>query len=830
MRDWTTFDRSQREACRQCPRYADGIFVPPKVEPGCELMFIAESPGQDEIAPIEPDEREPLIGASGKILNMTLRKAGVHRELVSLGNAALCGLKGRNEKPDTDTLECCAPLVNESIDDADPAVIIALGAVSMLRFTGKDKITQWMGSIMELPERAFIGKSKRWLGNYLKSGAKKGEKKLENTEIHVSRPSTADPYLILTLHPVDVIYEEHRPWPLFLSHIQRAVRVARDLPMIEVGEEVEPGMDKVSEGLRYLEKDTLALDLEASRESGNITIVGLASSAHESVALHPSQTLYDKLSEWLANPENLVIVHNSSYDLRKLMELGIQTECQLFDTFHAAQYERPDLRKQGSQEGVAWNPYAALDAVASRIPNLWYANWKEMFRQGAQLDEAVYNKLDTRMTFAVAEWLFDRLETTARLDHFLDTLMPLQKMLVEMTHRGVQVDEERLDAMIRKQSKLVKKLYRMWEEHGPDLNLTQTVKLMEFYYDELGLEEQTTLVKGKRRRTLNREAIAKLAALYPERRELKALSDARHLEKMLNGYMKRIKEGLDVDGRFHFEFNLSGTYTGRLSSDAQQFPRPTKDGKTCEQSIEGCHCGLLRRLIVPDPGDASLAVADYSQIEAIITSILAEEEWLVEKFRDPSFDFHQETTDYLNRHVRAGGGGSYDRGVGKMVNHALGYGMTWKGLKKHLGCTKTEAIEIERAVHKLRHATVAWWKEIESQLRRQGWVENPWHRRFYFTPRVNRQGYLEYDLPKAVASVPQSSAFEVIARAMLRCKQEGLKVLIQAHDELIVSVEYEDDPEILVECLQQPVRELRGWRFRADLGIGSNWYEGKLNG
>ncbi|RMD97404.1 MAG: hypothetical protein D6812_15360 [Deltaproteobacteria bacterium] len=819
--------RKKRPKCRQCPRFKEGVYVPPKIIPGGPLI-IAESPGQSEIAPVDPADREPLIGPSGAVLNRLLDKAGLHRSGCSLVNTAQCGLPGRDEVPDALTMECCAGIVNEVMRKAKPTVVIAAGGASLLRLTGLPKITEWMGSVLEVAQSVVVGSKKAHLGAVYKSGKKKGQPKLEKVDVVIVNEAAGTP-VIPVLHPASVLYERFRTAPIVIEHLRRARMIHEGEPLVSVADAAEPGFDKVSDIEPYMRADTLVLDIEAGRDGGPVTIIGLARDAHHAIAIHPSQTAIRALKEWCADPSHTLIAHNATYDMGKLEELGIDVRCAVWDTFHAVQYERPDIRSAGGAEG--WNRFAALDVVASRLSELDYVNWKQRFREALDPDEPLYCKRDCCVTWYVYERIREKLKKTGRLKHFESTLMPLLKILHGMKKRGVRIDTEALDRMIRAHRNMSKRLWAVWEEEMPGINVTQTKRLMDYYYDEVGLKVQYTGRGKKRRRTLDRDAIEKLAELYPERRELAALRSVRHVDKVLNTYLMRIADGLDGDNRFHFEYNLSGTWTGRLSSDAQQFPRPDANA-ACPVGVQGCACTSLRKLIVADtPGDRVIA-ADYSQIEAIITAIVANEEWLVESFQRPDFDYHTETGEFLAERI----GGEFAklsakerRTLGKRANHATNYQMSWPGIMKHFGCDKQTAIEIEQAIHDLRPATVSWWKEVERQIRTKGYVANPWGRRAYFVPYQDSRGGWKYDTPKAVAFIPQSSAFEVIAGAMIRAHEAGLSLMIQAHDELVISEEYEDDADILKECMEYAVEELGGWRFKADIGVGKTWWDAKLD-
>lgn len=84
-------------------------------------------------------------------------------------------------------------------------------------------------------------------------------------------------------------------------------------------------------------------------------------------------------------------------------------------------------------------------------------------------------------------------------------------------------------------------------------------------YDYLNIEDKTGRVKkGKSRST----AADVLEMYYEDEEDLKPLATVNEYEKLLNTYVRKIPNALDIDGRFHCTWKSTGTSTGRYSSAA----------------------------------------------------------------------------------------------------------------------------------------------------------------------------------------------------------------------------------------------------------------------
>lgn len=107
------------------------------------------------------------------------------------------------------------------------------------------------------------------------------------------------------------------------------------------------------------------------------------------------------------------------------------------------------------------------------------------------------------------------------------------------------------------------------EENAPQyvdsFELTNGNHIAYLIYDHLGIEDKTYKIdRGKKRST----AADVLAIYYEDEPTLEPLAIVAEYEKLLNTYVRKIPEAMEIDGRFHSNFKAGGTATGRYSSSA----------------------------------------------------------------------------------------------------------------------------------------------------------------------------------------------------------------------------------------------------------------------
>ena len=165
--------------CRRCRLWKTRErAVPGEGDRNARIFLVGEAPGREE-----DKQGRPFVGAAGKILNESLKKAGLMRDGVFITSVLRCRPPG-NRNPRKDEIEKCRPHLESYIEAVDPCAVVALGSFA---------------------HRALAGKS-----------TKVSEARLETRE-YEGRP------LISTYHPAAVLYNRR-----LLKHLTSDLKRAKE--------------------------------------------------------------------------------------------------------------------------------------------------------------------------------------------------------------------------------------------------------------------------------------------------------------------------------------------------------------------------------------------------------------------------------------------------------------------------------------------------------------------------------------------------------------------------------------------------------------------------
>lgn len=114
--------------------------------PGAQLVFVGEAPGEDEDL-----QGRPFVGRSGQLLDKMIAAMGLKREDVFICNVVKCRPPG-NRAPTPEETVACSPYLFRQLEIIAPKVIVTLGnpATHTLLQT-KVGITQLRGQWQSLP-------------------------------------------------------------------------------------------------------------------------------------------------------------------------------------------------------------------------------------------------------------------------------------------------------------------------------------------------------------------------------------------------------------------------------------------------------------------------------------------------------------------------------------------------------------------------------------------------------------------------------------------------------------------------------------------------------
>ncbi|MFC1826084.1 DNA polymerase, partial [Thermodesulfobacteriota bacterium] len=308
-----------------------------------------------------------------------------------------------------------------------------------------------------------------------------------------------------------------------------------------------------------------------------------------------------------------------------------------------------------------------------------------------------------------------------------------------------------------------------------------------------------------------------------DRHELPALI-LRHrtLAKLKSTYTDALLDLLHPEtGRIHTSYNQTVTATGRLSSsnpNLQNIPIRTEEG------VE------IRRAFIPRQGWVMVS-ADYSQIELRILAHYADDEILIQAFKDDE-DIHTRTAAEVFQ-VFPSFITSDLRRQAKVINFGIVYGMSPYGLSKELAISRKMAkTYIDN--YFARYKGVKQFMEQTVKDARQTQRTSTLLGRIRLLPDINSSNKTvrEFAERTAINTPIQGTAADFIKLAMIKIdaqfKAKSLKaaMLLSVHDEIV----FEVPPDELA-IVQNIVKEtMEGvWSLKVPLKVnvvvGDNWAE-----
>ncbi len=401
-----------------------------------------------------------------------------------------------------------------------------------------------------------------------------------------------------------------------------------------------------------------------------------------------------------------------------------------------------------------------------------------------------------------------------------DVEMPLVQVLAAMEFEGVTLDEEALKWMseaLRKDSERVQK--EIYQLAGAEFNIGSPKQLGEILFDKLKLLDKAKKTKTGQYAT-GEDVLLKLADDHDIARKI---LEYREYEKLRSTYVDALPRMVSTaDGRVHTDYRQAVAATGRLSSNnpnLQNIPIRTEKGRQ------------IRSAFVPRSKEFLFMSADYSQIELRIAAAFAQDETMIEAFRNKR-DIHATTAAKVFK-VALEKVTPDMRRKAKEVNFGILYGSTAFGLSQNLGISRTEAAEIIDAYFKEFPGIKRYMDDSINHAREKEFVETILGRRRYLrdinSRNITTRGFAERN---AINAPIQGSAADIIKIAMVHIhrwlQKEKLKtrMTMQVHDELVFDL-HQDEKDMVV----PKVTELMKHAVRLDVpmevevGIGKNWLE-----
>ena len=533
------------------------------------------------------------------------------------------------------------------------------------------------------------------------------------------------------------------------------------------------------------------------------------------------------------------IMHNAQYDAGWIRRMGFTINGRIIDTMLVASlldenrfsyslnslcYELLGKVKQEKSLQDAAREFG-LDPKAEmwKMPAMYVGPYAQ---NDAEITLELWNYLSTQLTK-------EELWPIANLE------LDLLPCLIDMTWRGVRVDQDRVERtrneLIKREKEVLKNIKRV---AGMDVELWAAASIAKAF-DALGIPYPKT--------EKNAPSFTKSFLSDHDHELARLIVEARNLNKTSGTFINTIMKHCHSDGRIHSHINQirsddGGTVSGRISMSNPNLQQiPARDPELGP---------MIRSLFLPEEGEQWAAI-DFSQQEPRILvhyahlynksrgiSMAGVEEFVNAYRHDPDMDFHTMVAEMAD----------IPRKQAKTINLGMMYGMGVNKLSDQLGIETDEAKDLVKQYHGRVPFVKGLMTGVQNHLndrKSKGSVRSILGRKCRFdlwepdTFAMNKalpyhQAVQEYGPTtrlkraytyKALNRLIQASAADMTKQAMVKIYEQGRIPLIQIHDEIAMSVKNREDAESIANIMENAVPlEIPS---KCDVEIGPSWGEAK---
>ena len=496
-------------------------------------------------------------------------------------------------------------------------------------------------------------------------------------------------------------------------------------------------------------------------------------------------------------------------------ENGCLNQKNIFDNVIAAYLLNP-LKNEYPYEDIA-KDYCSL-MIPSRVDLLGKSGYD------LAMDEKPEGFLKTvcfmaYTAFSSKKAMMEELKATG-MEQLYETIeMPLVFTLADMEHTGIAIDAVNLKEYGEKLAVRIKELEtRIYQEAGEEFNINSPKQLGVILFEKLEMPY------GKKTKTgyaTNADVLEKLRDKHPI---VNFIMEYRQLAKLKSTYCDGLTAVVNPNThRIHSVFTQTVTVTGRLSStepNLQNIPTRTELGRE------------IRKMFVAKDGYV-LVDADYSQIELRVLAHIANDETMINAFRNNE-DIHAVTASQVLG-IPLEDVTKEQRSSAKAVNFGIVYGIGEFSLAQDLHISVKEAKAYIESYLEKYHGVRNYMESIKEQAKKDGYVKTMLNRIRYI-PELKSPNYNIRQFGERVAlNTPiQGTAADIIKLAMVRVDNrlinEGLKskLILQVHDELIVEA-HKDEVDKVKQILSEEMQGAMELNvpLKVDMSTGHSWYDAK---
>ena len=413
----------------------------------------------------------------------------------------------------------------------------------------------------------------------------------------------------------------------------------------------------------------------------------------------------------------------------------------------------------------------------------------------------------------------DKIKENGQEKLYQEVELPLVTVLAHLEINGFLVDDNQLkefaDKLGEKIDALTNEIYML---AGEEFNINSPKQLGVILFEKLELKP---VKKTKTGYATNADVLEKLRDKHPI---VNFIMEYRQLAKLKSTYCDGLTAVVNPNThRIHSVFTQTVTVTGRLSStepNLQNIPTRTELGRE------------IRKMFVAKDGYV-LVDADYSQIELRVLAHIANDETMINAFRNNE-DIHAVTASQVLG-IPLEDVTKEQRSSAKAVNFGIVYGIGEFSLAQDLHISVKEAKAYIESYLEKYHGVRNYMERIKEQAKKDGYVKTMLNRIRYI-PELKSPNYNIRQFGERVAlNTPiQGTAADIIKLAMVRVDNrlinEGLKskLILQVHDELIVEA-HKDEVDKVKQILSEEMQGAMELNvpLKVDMSTGHSWYDAK---
>ena len=449
---------------------------------------------------------------------------------------------------------------------------------------------------------------------------------------------------------------------------------------------------------------------------------------------------------------------------------------------------------------------------------------KPEVKQLSLLDDVETDRSEYLAKCAVAlgvlnERIGDKIKENGQEKLYQEVELPLVTVLAHLEINGFLVDDHQLkefaDKLGEKIDALTNEIYML---AGEEFNINSPKQLGVILFEKFELKP---VKKTKTGYATNADVLEKLRDKHPI---VNFIMEYRQLAKLKSTYCDGLRAVVNPNThRIHSVFTQTVTVTGRLSStepNLQNIPTRTELGRE------------IRKMFVAKEGYV-LVDADYSQIELRVLAHIANDETMINAFRNNE-DIHAVTASQVLG-IPLEDVTKEQRSSAKAVNFGIVYGIGEFSLAQDLHISVKEAKAYIESYLEKYHGVRNYMESIKEQAKKDGYVKTMLNRIRYI-PELKSPNYNIRQFGERVAlNTPiQGTAADIIKLAMVRVDNrlinEGLKskLILQVHDELIVEA-HKDEVDKVKQILSEEMQSAMELNvpLKVDMSTGHSWYDAK---